>query len=131
MKIKTLWHKPCMDDKMSFLVPDTENSIDGFGKFRCMKCGQRNISITDDSVETVIGEPIDLYVIGNNANKSQTLGIDEYQITFASVDQAIKFADEEELEGFYDICEIGEKGPVTNGNEVDEGGDGDGGEEKK
>ena len=104
MKMNKLYHAPCRESGMGFLVPDIENSADIFHRYQCLNCGKKAITAIDEDVETVEVKPGEtklLYI--KNAKTTESLLVDgKYLVVFETEEQAKKFAGIYNITG-YDI----------------------------
>lgn len=87
MKVRKLYHAPCRESGMGYLITDIENTSDELHKYQCLHCGKTGICADDDDVESIdiepkYGDTIALYMV-----------IDRYRITVENEEQAEKFAD--------------------------------------
>lgn len=125
MKMRKLYHAPCRESGMGFLVPDIENSLDALAKFQCLHCGKNNIGLHDDDAEVIDVKPGDtrLFYIKNAETDEHLLVDGKYLVVFENEEQTKKFAD------MYGITryEIGSDqyiyGDKTNGHYLTEEGD--------
>ena len=136
MKMSKLYHAPCRESGMGFLVPDIESSSDVFHKFQCMHCGKKAINIFDQDVEVVETKPGEtrLYYI-KNAKTTESLLVDgKYLAVFETEEQAKKFAGIYNITGYEIKADQYIYGDKTNGHYLVEEGEEDNGkqsEEKK
>ena len=125
MKMSKLYHAPCRESGMGFLVPDIENSLDVLAKYQCLHCGKRAITIHDDDVETVDVKPGDsrLFYI-KNAKTTESLLVDgKYLAVFENEEQANKFASIYNITGYEIKSDQYIYGDKTNGHYLVEEGD--------
>ena len=136
MIMRKLYHAPCRESGMGFLVPDIEASSDVFHKFQCMNCGKKAITAIDEDVETVEVKPGEtklLYI--KNAKTTESLLVDnKYIVVFETEEQAKKFAGIYNITGYEIKTDQYIYGDKTNGHYLVEEGEEENGkqsEEKK
>ena len=123
MIMRKLYHAPCRESGMGFLVPDIEDSSDVFHKFQCMNCGKKAITATDEDAETVEVKPGEtrLYYI-KNAKTTESLLVDgKYLVVFETEEQAKKFAGIYNITGYEIKTDQYIYGEKTNGYYLTEG----------
>ena len=136
MKMNKLYHAPCRESGMGFLVPDIENSSDAFHRYQCLNCGKKAITAIDEDVETVEVKPGEtklLYI--KNAKTTESLLVDgKYLVVFETEEQAKKFAGIYNITGYEIKTDQYIYGDKTNGHYLVEEGEEENGkqsEEKK
>ena len=133
MKMRKLYHAPCRESGMGFLVPDIENSTDMFHTYQCMHCGKKAITTCDQDVEIVLAEPggSRLFYI-KNAKTTESLLVDgRFLIVFEDEKQANKFASIYNITGYEVKSDPYIYGDKTNGHYIVGKGEEDDGKPKE